>query len=125
MLAALGMFVFDTDSLLFDALDRDRNWRHDTTPRFGARGASQFTGIGDERITLNGTLVPEIAGSFSAIETLAEMGDGGDAHLLADGTGRILGSYVIQTLREQHSSLIDNGKARVIGFSIDLQRVGD
>ena len=123
MLAALGMFVFATDSLLFDSLTRDRDWRHGRTDRFGARAASQFLGPGEDKVTLNGTLVPELAGRYSSIETLAEMGDGGDAHQLADGSGNVLGSFTIMNLREQHDILIDNGKARVIGFSIDLQRV--
>jgi phage protein U len=125
MLAALGMFVFDTDSLLFDALARRRGWRHGRTDRFEARAASQFLGPGEDRITLSGTLVPELAGRFSSIETLAEMADSGDAHLLADGSGNQLGSFTIESLEEQHSNLIDNGRARVIGFTIELLRTQD
>lgn len=122
MLAALGMFVFSTDSLAFDQLTRDRAWRHGRTDRFGARAASQFLGPGDDKIVLSGTLVPEIAGSYSAIDTLVEMADSGEAQLLADGSGNQLGAYTIETLREQHDFLIDNGKARVVGFTIELQR---
>lgn len=123
MLAALGMFVFETDSLLFDSRTRDRDWRHASSERFGARAASQFLGPGEDKISVNGLLVREIAGSYSAIETLVEMADGGDAYPLADGSGRILGTFVITNLREQHNVLIDTGEARVIDFSIDLKRV--
>ena len=123
MLAALGMFVFETDTALFDRMGRVRDWRHDRTPRFGARAASQFTGPGDDRITLVGMLVPEIAGSYSALETLAEMADEGEAWPLADGRGNLYGTYTIERLSEDRANLIDDGRARQIGFTLELMRV--
>lgn len=123
MLAALGMFVFETNSLLPDRIGRDRDWRHERTPRFGARAASQFTGPGEDRITLVGMLVPEIAGSFSAIEKIAEMADEGEAWQLADGSGKIYGTYTIERLSEDKSNLIDDGRPRQTGFTIELSRV--
>lgn len=123
MLAALGMFVFETNSALFDRMGRDRDWRHERTPRFGARAASQFTGPGEDRITLVGMLVPEIAGSYSAIETLAEMADEGEAWQLADGRGNIYGSYTIERMSEDRTNLLDDGLARQTGFTIELSRV--
>jgi phage protein U len=123
MLAALGMFIFDTDSALFDELSRRRSWRHGRTERFGARAASQFLGPGQDQVTLSGKLIPELAGSYSSIEKLVEMADTGEAYPLADGLGNILGSFTIETIDEQHSNLIDTGRARTIDFSIDLERV--
>lgn len=122
MLAALGMFVFETDSALFDELARSRAWRHARTDRFGARPAAQFVGVGDDTITLTGKLVPGLAGRYSAIDILVEMADAGDALPLADGTGRILGTYTIENLDERHSNLIDNGRARLVDFTLSLRR---
>ncbi len=122
MLAALGMFIFDTDTTLFDELSRRRSWRHGRTERFGARAASQYLGPGDDQVTLSGKLIPELAGSYSSMEKLAEMADTGEAYPLADGLGNIMGSYTIETIDEQHGTLIDNGRARVIDFNIDLKR---
>jgi phage protein U len=122
MLAALGMFIFDTDTTLFDELSRRRSWRHGRTERFGARAASQYLGPGDDQVTLSGKLIPELAGSYSSIEKLVEMADTGEAYPLADGLGNIMGSYTIETIDEQHGTLIDNGRARVIDFNIDLKR---
>jgi phage protein U len=79
MLAAIGMFVFDTQTLLPDRIGRDRAWRHARDDRFLAPAASQFVGPGDDKVTITGTLVPELAGSASAIETLAEMANEGEA----------------------------------------------
>ena len=122
MLAALGMFIFDTDSAPFDELSRRRSWRHGRTERFGARAASQYLGPGEDQVTLSGKLVPELAGSYSSIEKLVEMADTGEAYPLADGIGNIMGSFTIETIDEQHGTLIDNGRARVIDFNIDLKR---
>ena len=123
MLAALGLFVFETGTALFDRLGRDRDWRHERTPRFGARAASQFTGVGEDRITIAGTLIPEIAGSYSAFETIAQMADEGEAWPLADGRGNIIGTYTITSLREDKDALIDDGRARKTDFVLELDRV--
>jgi phage protein U len=123
MLAALGMFVFNTESTLFETIDRDRDWRHERSARFGARDASQFLGPGGDRITLSGSLIPEIAGSYSALETLAEMADEGEAWPLADGEGRLFGAYTIERISERKANLIGPGLARRTDFTIELARV--
>lgn len=123
MLAALGMFVFETQSAPFQELARNRTWRHGRTERFGARSASQFLGPGEDKVTLTGALVPGLAGSWSSIERLTEMAETGEALPLADGQGNILGSYTIESVNEQHKALADNGRARWIDFTIELQRV--
>lgn len=123
MLAAIGMFVFETDSALFDELARKRSWRHARTERFGAIAASQFVGPGDDDVTLSGRLVPGLAGRWSSLQRIAEMADTGEAFPLADGTGTIMGQFTIEALDETHRNLIDNGRARLIDFTLTLRRV--
>lgn len=123
MLAALGMFVFETGTTLFETLRRERDWRHPRTDRFGVRPAAQFTGPGEDRVTIAGTLVPEIAGSYSAIETLAEMAADGEALPLVDGYGNVIGLFTIERITEDKGNLLDAGEARVNQFSIELSRV--
>lgn len=123
MLYALGMFVFDSSTALPDSLSRRRDWRHDRTERFGARAASQFTGPGEDKITLAGTLVPELAGDYSSIEMLAKMADEGEALPLLDGLHTNIGTYVIVAIDEDKTNLLDNGRARQNAFTIDLSRV--
>lgn len=123
MLAGLGLFIFETDSLLFDELSRSREWRHAQTERFGARPASQFLGPGGDTVTLSGTLVPELAGAYSSLDTLAEMADSGDAYPLADGSGTVFGQFTIGKIEERQSNFIVGGRARQIGFTIELTRV--
>ncbi|WP_062785020.1 phage tail protein [Novosphingobium capsulatum] len=123
MLFALGLFVFDSQTMLPDRIERDRAFRHARDDRFLAPAASQFVGVGDDKVTLTGTLVPELAGSASAIETLAEMASEGEAWPLMDGTGTILGTYTIDRLANGGSNLIDTGQARKIDFILELTRV--
>ena len=123
MLFALGLFVFDSQTMLPDRIERDRAFRHARDDRFLAPAASQFVGVGDDKVTLTGTLVPELAGNASAIETLAEMASEGEAWPLMDGTGGILGTYTIDRLANGGSNLIDTGQARKIDFTLELTRV--
>lgn len=125
MIASFGLFVFDTTTLLPDDINRHRDWRHPTAERFGAIDSSQFTGPGEEQIRFTGRLIPELAGSFSSIDTLAAMADAGEAHPLIRGDGKIFGNYVITALDEQMGAIIQGGLPRVVGFSIEMRRVPD
>lgn len=125
MLAALGMFVFDLGSAPFNELARSRDWRHARTELLGARAASQFLGPGEDQVTISGTLVPELAGRWSSLEQIAAMADTGEAYPLADGDGRILGTFTIEQLDQTNKYLTERGQARMIDFSITLKRVQD
>lgn len=124
-LMTLGMFVFSVDTALYETLTRTRDWRHGTAERFGARAVSQYLGPGPDSVTIGGLLVPEIAGSFSALETLAEMADTGEHYPLIDGLGRILGQYRIVRLDQSFGDILAGGLPRQIDFRIDLDRGDD
>jgi phage protein U len=123
MLAALGLFVFELASLPYDELQRRTEWRHPRAPRVGARDASQFVGPGDERLSLAGVLLPEVAGSFAALRTLREMADEGEAWPFVTGTGEIFGQFVLISLDERRRYMMVDGVARMVDFSIELDRV--
>lgn len=123
MLAALGLFVFETASLPFGELGRRRDWRHERAPRFGARDGSQYVGPGDDVVSLSACLVPEAVGSFAALDTLAEMADSGDTFQLVDGTGRVWGGYTIVSLDERRRHLMIDGVPRITDVGIELRRV--
>lgn len=124
-LMTLGMFVFSIDSALYDSLTRSREWRHATAERFGARAASQFVGPGADNVTISGMIVPEIAGRYSALETLADMAATGDNYPLIDGLGRILGHYRIVRLDEDHAVIMAGGIPRNVAFRLELERSDD
>ena len=124
-LMTLGMFVFSIDTALYDRLNRSREWRHATAERFGARAASQYVGPGGDNISISGLIVPEIAGRYSALDTLADMAATGDSYPLINGLGRILGHYRIVRLDEDHAFIMAGGLPRNVAFKIELERSDD
>ncbi|QDH36090.1 oxidoreductase [Porphyrobacter sp. YT40] len=121
----LGMFVFSIDTALYDRLNRSREWRHATAERFGARAAAQYVGPGGDNVSISGLIVPEIAGRYSALDTLADMAATGDSYPLMNGLGRILGHYRIVRLDEDHAFIMAGGMPRNVAFKIELERSDD
>ena len=125
MMMALGMFVFGMKTLAYQELQRQSDWRHPTTSRVGARPARQFLGKGGDTITLPGVLVSGLTGSQASLETLRDMADTGKAWLLIEGTGKIYGEYVIESMQETRAYFFKDGTTRRIEFTLTLQRIED
>lgn len=126
MMMALDQFVFSLATAPFHELQRRRSWKHRISSRIGARDASQYTGPGDDTITLNGTVAfAESIGSLVSIDQLAKMGDIGDAYVLVDGVGNVYGAYVIDGLDENQRYHTPEGIPRKIEFTLTLTRVDD
>lgn len=123
MLLAIGLFVFSIDTLAFDELSRRATWRHASSTRVGARDATQFTGPGEETISLSGTVFAEIADGEVSVDELRRMAATGDAWSLVDGRGYVYGAFVITTIDDRRKAFWSDGTPRQIDFSIDLLRV--
>lgn len=125
MMMALGMFVFSLHTLAYQELQRQTDWRHASSSRVGTNPALQFVGRGDDVITMPGIILPELAGSPISLDALRMMADTGKAWPLVEGTGRILGIWVIDSVSETRTLFFPDGTARRIEFSISLKRVDD
>ena len=125
MMMALGFFVFSLHTAAYQELQRQLAWRHASVPRVGDRPASQYIGPDDETIILNGALLPELAGERISLDVLQAMADTGDAWPLIEGTGRIYGLYVIESLQTTNTLFFQDGAARRIDFALSLKRVAD
>ncbi len=126
MMMSLDQFVFSLSTAPYKELQRQRNWKHRTSSRVGVRDASQYTGAGDDTITLNGTVVPaESFGSIASIKQLATMADAGDAYVLVDGAGNVYGAYIIDGLNETQTFHTAEGAPKKIEFTLTLKRVAD
>jgi phage protein U len=125
MMMILGMFVFSLPTLAYQELQRKTNWKHPSTPRFGLRNARQYTGLGDDTITLSGWIAPELTGSLYSLDALRLMADTGKSWILIQGTGRIYGSFVIESMTEGRTVLDNDGDARRVEFSITLERTDE
>ncbi|KVO49969.1 phage tail protein [Burkholderia stagnalis] len=126
MMMSLDRFVFSLQTAPYRELQRQRNWKHRTSSRVGARDASQFTGAGDDTITLNGMVAADNdIGAVASLDELAKMGDVGDAYVLVDGVGTVYGAYIIESLNESSTYHRPDGTARKIEFNLSLKRVAD
>ncbi len=124
-LLSIGMFVFGLPRTAYEELQRRAAWRWAESERFGARAASQFLGPGTETLSLDGTLVPELAGSYSDIERLREMAASGEVWPVILGNGNLLGTFRIDAIGETWRHIVPGGLPRVNDFTIDLTRVDD
>lgn len=123
MMLALDMFAFEIGTLPYQELKRKWEWRHAQSDRFGALPAAQFVGPGPETVSLSGALIPgEHIGSYSAIETLRELADTGDAYSLVSGIGEVLGDFFIRSIDTTQSLFFVDGVARKADFSLELER---
>lgn len=125
MMMCLGQFVFSLSTLAYQDFQRQTQWRHPSNSRVGARPARQYAGPGDDTITLQGLLAPELTGSIESLDKLREMADTGAAWPLVEGTGRVYGLYAIEQLSEGKTLFFQDGASRRIEFTINLTRVDD
>ncbi|CZW66536.1 phage tail protein [Enterobacter hormaechei] len=123
MMLALGMFVFMRQTLPYQTLQRDAEYRWPSNSRVGKRDAFQFLGVGEEKITLAGVLYPELTGGRMTMTTIRLMAEEGRAWPLLDGTGMIYGMYVINNVSDTGSVFFSDGTARKIDFTLTLTRV--
>lgn len=125
MMLALGMFVFSLSTLAYQELQRQTEWRHPSSSRVGAAPARQFIGRGDDSITLPGIIFPELAGTTLSLDALRLMANTGKAWPMIEGTGRIYGLWVIESLSETKTVFFHDGTARRIEFTLSLKRIDD
>ncbi|RMT70214.1 hypothetical protein ALP29_03642 [Pseudomonas syringae pv. avii] len=125
MMLALGMFVFSLPTAAYQELQRQTEWRHASNNRVGAAPARQFVGRGDDSITLPGVILPELAGSTLSLDILRLMANTGKAWPMVEGSGRIYGLWIIDSLSETKSIFFRDGTPRRIEFTLSLKRIDD
>lgn len=125
MMMALGLFVFELRTVPFQEMQRQSDWRHAANNRLGARPIRQFMGPGDDAVILSGNLKPELTGGSVTLDMLRVMANTGRAWVLLEGTGRIHGLYIIDSLSETRKEFFQDGAARSIDFSLSLKRIDD
>lgn len=122
MLLCLGLFVFSVHTAPLQTLQRQSAWRWPHHGRIDHQPAYQFVGRGEDTLQLSGMLAPEITGGPSQLALLRTMAEKGEPYLLIQGTGEILGYWLIEAIADQQSALLANGQALKIQFDLTLKR---
>lgn len=120
-----GGFVFMRQTVPYLESSQETAWRYARNERLGRSARVQYTGPGEETLTLNGVLLPEITGGDMSLSLLRTLAYRGRAWPLIEGTGRIYGMYVTESLSETRSEFFSDGKARRIEFTLTLSRAGE
>ncbi|MCO7508937.1 phage tail protein [Serratia fonticola] len=125
MMLILGLFVFRLQTLPYQTMQRNVDYRWSSNSRIGLRPALQFLGVGEEKITLSGVLMPEITGGKVSLQLLDAMAAEGRAWPMLEGTGTIYGMFVVNSVSETRTEFFSDGSARRIEFSLTLTRVDE
>jgi phage protein U len=125
MMLTLGLFVFQRQTLPYQTLKQNLEYNWSSNNRIGQRAAYQFLGVGEDSITLDGVLVPEITGGPLSLLALKTMAEQGKAWPLIGGDGAIYGMYVVKNINQTQSIFFANGSARQINFTMNLVRVDE
>ncbi len=126
MILALGQFLFNTDTLTFNEIQRKRNWSLASNSIAQGRDQYQFTGVGEETISIPFLIYQEHGfGNRQSIDDLAEMASTGAGYVLMDGNGYIYGVFAIKGIDDNRTILTNQGVPRKIDGTLNLVRVDD
>lgn len=125
VMVMLGQFQFGLDTAAFQELNRNTEWRWPAQDVFDGRPVVQFTGWGEDTISLPGIIYPEYWGGTAQLDALRALGDTGQPQMLLDGRGNVLGLWVVTGVQERGSVFAQGGVARRQEFTVSLRRHHD
>jgi phage protein U len=122
------------DTPNFETIQRDVQFTWTSADRLSRDPAMQFTGPGEDNVTIEGRMFPYHFGGLSTLDRLRKAGRAGKPmilvrfYLLTDPAGygsEVIGNYVIKRVRTSESKIGAIGIAHKIDFTLELQRYGD
>lgn len=123
MMMIYGVFVFELKTVPFQTLSEEVSYRYPTNQRFGERPAVQFAGLGEEKITLSGTLYPEITGGRLSLELFKRQCEFGYGLPLISGNGAVWGFYIVESFKVDREEFFKDGTAKKMSFTFALKKV--
>ena len=121
----LGPFQFGVSTAAYQTLQRTTEYRWPSQDRFGKGPVLQHVGQGADTITLPGVIYPEWRGGLGQIDDLRKLAAEGKPQTMIDGTGNVLGRWVIERLEEKQAVFADAGVPRKQEFTVQLRRYFD
>lgn len=118
----LGGFKFSLNTAAFQRLERSTSYRWPAQQRVGREDALQFTGPGEDRITIPGVVYPDFRGGLFQVETLRAIANDGRPLRLISSGGAILGLWVIESIDEVQSEFKPDGSPRRQEFSLRIRK---
>ena len=120
-----GSVSFSVGGAAYQALRRATRYRVPSHDRIGSSPGYQFTGRGEDSVTLSGVIMPTYRGDPGVLDELRALAGEGRSRLLTTGTGEDLGRWIMDEITEARSGLFSTGQARKIAFTVKLMRDDD
>lgn len=121
----LGSFSFSINTAAYSELKRASEYKWAAQERFGQQDALQFTGPGQDSITLNGVVLTAFRGGTGQVQILRAVAAQGRPQMLISGLGDILGMWVIESVEEGQGVFAAAGIPRRQEFSVKLRKYSD
>jgi phage protein U len=118
----LGAYQFSIDNAAYQNLERSTEYRWAAQERVGADDALQFTGYGADTISLRGVIYPHFKGGLAQLDKMRRQAAIGIPLPLIAGTGRILGVWVVESVREGQRTFTHHGAPLWQEFGISIRR---
>lgn len=118
-------YYFNLDTAAFDELSRSTEFRWASQERLTRRPAQQAVGLGEEKITLKGTIYPGFKGGLKQLDTLRSIGARLQPLTLTTGYGEVIGTWCLKSINEEQGALLHGGIPRKQGFTLEFARYGD
>jgi len=118
-------YYFNLDTAAFDELSRSTAFRWASQERLTRRPAQQAVGVGEEKLTLKGSIFPHFRGGLKQIDTLRSIGLQLQPLILTTGYGEVLGNWCLLNINEDQSTLLQGGIPRKQAFTLEFVRYGD
>lgn len=125
MLMAIGDIAFEAGRASYEELRRRAEYRWPGADRAGRPPVRQFAGPGEETIELTGALYPHFTGGLGRMDDLRDLAGRGEPQILVDGSGAVLGKWVIASVAETQTAFLANGRPRKIEFDLRLTAYGE
>ena len=124
VMMGLGPFRFSVGRSMYQRLTREVTARWPVQERVGRRPALQFTGPGEEHLTLEGTIYPHYTGGLEQIRGMRAQAQAGAPLMMVSGLGDVYGLWVILNVRDTESFLRADGLPRKVEFTLELSAYG-
>jgi len=136
-LMKLGPHIFyvpnpDIDTPNFESVSRDTNFNIPSQGRLSRDPAHQFTGMGEDVMTIEGRLFPHHFGGEATLHGIIQSGRAGQPlrlvryyPLQGAHAGIDCGKWLIRRVRKGHSKIGVTGAAHKIDFTLELVAYGD
>ena len=118
-------YYFNLDTAAFDELRRQTEFRWASPERLRRRPAQPAIGMGEEKMTLKGSIFPGFKGGLKQLDTLRSIGAQLLPLTLTTGYGEVLGTWCLKNLDEEQSALLQGGIPRKQVFTLEFVRYGD